>query len=163
MDISLKLTEDHFVPTSKRVPAEFILCDGLDHDSYVLGPGTDKAEGREAVLTGLAYSVNKKLYPLDGWGLKAIVTDSGTVRPVLRRAKGEERYAFQYVVREPHCLARKEGDLNDWWPVVVGMPSVEQVKAVEFTETVLDTVDELEAAGRVIDEDMLFEDVEDME
>jgi hypothetical protein len=114
MDISIKATETHFVPAGKRLPAEFIMADGLEHDSYVLGAGTDEKEGQEAIITGLAYSINKKLYPLDGWGIKAIVTDSGVVHPVLRRAKGEENYAFQYVVREPHKLAYKEGDHNDW-------------------------------------------------
>jgi hypothetical protein len=158
MDISIKLTEDHFVPSSKRIPIEYIVCNELDFDSYVLGKGTDSKEGKEAILTGLAYTINKKSYPLEGWGLKAIVTDNGMICPLVRRAKGEERYAFQRVIHESHCLACKEGDLNDWWPTVVGMLLNEQVKAIEFTENILTVVNELEDQGKAIEEDMLLEE-----
>jgi hypothetical protein len=164
MNVSIKASEDLTVFIGQRIPGEFVFCDKVHNDSYVLGKATDNKEGHRAIITGVSYLINKKHYYLQGWGIEAIITDSGVVSPLLRRAEGQEQNILQKVIREPRKTTRYEGDKNPWWPNLVSLCSLQTNNIEEFTEVVLEEVEKLEDLGVEIDESLSFgESIEEIE
>lgn len=152
MLVSIKATDDLVIYSSQKLPSEFILCENLEQNSYTLGKATDVREGQRAIITGVSYIVNKKHYALHGWGIEAYIDEKGVISPLLRPAQGDEKNIFQVAIREPRKVVRYEGDKNAWWPKVVSLPILQQVKVEEFTETILEQVNELESEDENIEE-----------
>jgi hypothetical protein len=163
MHVSIKVTEGNVLFIGQKIPGQFVICNGLQRDCYVLGKATDNREGHKAIITGASYLINKKYYDLQGWGLEAVVSDNGVISPLLRKAVGQEQNILQKVIREPRKVIRYEGDKNNWWPNLVSLQTL-PVDTEVFTEVVLEEVEKLEEAGVEIEEALAFgESVEEIE
>ena len=105
-----------YVGNGKKVPSRYIIGFTGDEDWVTIEAGQMSPEGEDIIITSDDnYIVNRREYPLKGYGIKAKFTEDGVIVPVLRHAFNKEREV------------EKDDDgtpINSLWPVVVKLDEI---------------------------------------
>ena len=135
------------------VPESMIMSD-VPQGDLLLVAGEQNPEGEAVLIDAEAYSINRSIYDLNtvGYVLKTVVRD-GELVPLLRKSKGQERYALTKLIKESQRHKTKRvGDMTLWWPITE--------RTWEDANTSDEFIDEalnvLEEVGNEISEDFVF-------
>jgi len=100
-----------YAGNGKKVPADYVIGFTGDTDWVTIEAGQMSPEGEDVVIVSDdKYIINRREYPLKGYGILAKYTEDGAIVPVLRKAFNREREV------------EKDDDgtpINGIWPVIV--------------------------------------------
>lgn len=135
------------------VPEDVVVSE-VPYGELLLIPGEVNPEGEEVLIPATAYEFNRRIYELDTYAIKAVVRD-GTLVPMLRQSRGQEKYALTKLVKKsPRHQAERVGELVLWWPITEKTIEAE-TSTDKFVDEAVNTVEEL---GDDITENFVFSD-----
>lgn len=149
MEVKLFL-EDRTVSAGKALPVEAI-CQGNEHIpegrkffNWAPGQASDDIEGKDILVTGVSYGVDRKRYDLSaGYAIKARLTPKNVIIPYLRKSRGRE------------INATKSDHGYEFWPVIVRI--WEEIKPVKKIDSSTDNLSFYAAEYDNFDEDFDLE------
>ena len=148
------VAEKRFYNPGSVIPGDMILSD-VSHGDLILLPGEINPEGEEVLINATSYNIAKRFYDLNtqGYALKAVVRD-GYLIPILRNAKGQERYIYTKLIKtSPRHAAQRIGDINHWWPTIEYIQTETEEIPDSFTDNAISIIEEFSSE---ISEDFAF-------
>ena len=148
MHIKIIFDEKFYNPGD--VVPESAIISKVPHGDLLFLPGEINPEGEEVLIDCITYVIGNKFYELDGYALKAVVRDNNLI-PVLRSARGDERYTLTRLVKEtPRHQAKRVGEITLWWPTIVKTFEEEQ-EVDNFVKEAINVIEEIDEINENFD------------